>query len=102
MTADPAVQMRKKELVREAKITLKAIAALAPPDVSDALTDVPTLTKAVQIGILDAPQLRNNPFGAGKITTRIDERGACIAVHPTKRQPISEEERLSRLGINLS
>ncbi len=97
MTADPAVQARKEELVREAQVTLSAIRALAGPDVADPLTDPGTLARAVAVGILDAPHLRNNPHARGEIATRIDERGACVAVDPASGRPLSEEERLARL-----
>ena len=101
MTADPAVQQRKEELVREARVTLAAIAALAGPDVSDPLTDPATLARAVTTGALDAPHLRNNRFGRGQIVSRIDERGACVAVDPSSGRVLSEEERLAALAIQL-
>ena len=95
MTADPEVQARKEELIREAKVTLEAIRAIAAPGVRDPWTDPATLARAVALGILDAPQLRNNPFAPGKIITRIDHRGACVAVDAVNGQPISETERLA-------
>ncbi|MEW6717219.1 MAG: methionine synthase [Chloroflexota bacterium] len=95
MTADPQVQARKEELVAEAQVTLNAIRAVAGPNVPDPLVDPATLAKAVTLGILDAPQLRNNPFGRGKIVTRIDGRGANIVIEPTTGQPIGEAERLA-------
>jgi len=100
VTADPAVQARKEELIREAQVTLEAIRALAGPDVSDPLTDPATLARAVTTGILDAPHLRSNPYARGQIVTRIDERGACVAVDPDTGRPLREEERLARLGIS--
>jgi methylmalonyl-CoA mutase cobalamin-binding subunit len=99
MTADPAVQQRQEELVREAQVTLEAIRALAGPDVNDPLTDPVTLAQAVTTGILDAPHLRNNPFARGQIVTRIVPRGACVAVDPTTGRALSEEERIAELGI---
>jgi methylmalonyl-CoA mutase cobalamin-binding subunit len=99
MAADPAVQRRKGELVREARDTLGAIRQLAGPDVADPLTDPATLARAVTTGVLDAPHLRNNPFARGQIVTRIDPRGACVAVDPTTGEPLSEEERIATLGI---
>ena len=80
MTADPAVQARKDELVREAQAMLTQIAALAEPGVTDPLTDPATLARAVTSGILDAPHLKNNPFARGAVVTGIDKRGACVAV----------------------
>jgi hypothetical protein len=100
MTADKVVQERKEELVQEASVTLEAIRALAGPDVVDPFTDPATLTRAVTSGVLDAPHLRNNPFARGQIVTRIDARGACVAIDPTTRQVLSEEVRIGRLKIN--
>jgi hypothetical protein len=97
MAADPAVQQRKEELVREAQVTLEAIRALAKPEVADPLTDPATLAQAVTAGVLDAPHLRNNPFARGQIVTRIDSRGACVTVDPVTGEALSEEERISRL-----
>jgi hypothetical protein len=97
MTADPAVQERKRELVREAQVTLEAIRSLAESDVDDPLSDSATLTRAVTTGVLDAPHLRSNPFARGQIVTRIDERGACMVVDPTTGKALLEEERIGRL-----
>jgi len=94
MTADPAVQERKEELVREAQVTLQAIRELAGPDVADPFTDPATLARAVTTGVLDAPHLRNNPFARGQIVTRIDPRGACVAVDPATGRTLSEQERV--------
>jgi hypothetical protein len=100
MTADPAVQQRRRELVQEAQVTLEAIRALAGPGVPDPLTDPATLSRAVTSGALDAPHLRNNPFARGQIVTRIDARGACVVVDPATGQALPEEERLAHLGIH--
>jgi hypothetical protein len=100
MSFDPVVQERRKELVEEAGVTLRAITALAEPDVGDPLTDPASLTRAVTTGLLDAPHLLNNPFARGGIVPRIDERGACVAVEPTTGRTISEEERIARLEIS--
>ena len=108
MTAAPAVQQRKQELIREAQVTIDAIRALraepqdkalAGPGVPDPLTDPATLARAVTTGVLDAPHLRNNPFGRGQIVTRIDRRGACVAVDPANGRELSEWERIAVLGI---
>ena len=97
MTCDPTIQHRCRELVQEARVTLEALRLLAHPDVEDPLTDPAALTRAVTKGILDAPHLRSNPFARGKIVTRIDHRGACVAVEPTTGKPITEEERIAGL-----
>ena len=93
LTADPEVQARKAELVEQAQVTLDAIKTIAPASVSDPWTDPATLAKSVSLGIMDAPQLRNNDFARGEIITRIDERGACVAVDAAGKL-ISERERL--------
>lgn len=80
MTADPAVQARKEELIREAEAMLAQIEGLAEPGVDDSLTDPATLARAVTSGLLDAPHLKNNPFARGVVVTRIDKQGACVAV----------------------
>ncbi|MBN1873269.1 MAG: cobalamin B12-binding domain-containing protein [Anaerolineae bacterium] len=101
MTIDTLVQTRKVELIREAEVTLAGIRALAGESVTEPFTDPGTLTRAVTSGILDAPHLRNNRFARGQIVTRIDKRGACIAIHPDTGTPITEEERLYRLGVRI-
>jgi hypothetical protein len=101
MTADPSVAARRDELIYEACVTLEAIRALAEPDIVDPLRDPVTLARAVKGGVLDAPQLRNNLFGRGQVVTRIDERGACVAVDPTTDQVLTERKRIAQLGITL-
>jgi len=98
LTADPAVQQRRVELVDEALVTLTTINALADPGVPDPLTNPATLARAVTSGLLDAPHLRNNPFARGRVVTRIDPRGACVAVDPATGRALTEKERLIRLG----
>jgi hypothetical protein len=97
MTQDDRIQTRVAELTQKAAVTLEAIRELAPAGIADPLVDAITLTQAVQTGILDAPQLKNNPFGRGQIVTRIDSRGACIAVEPTTGSPLSERDRIANL-----
>lgn len=97
MTRDDHIQMRVDELIRESTVTLDAIQALAYDGVTDPFVDPDTLTHAVRIGIFDAPQLKANPFGLGKIITRIDNRGACIAIDPATGSPISERDRIAFL-----
>ena len=100
MSKDPVLQERTLELVRESSLTLKTIQSLAADGVEDPLCDPATLTRAVECGLMDAPQLKNNPFAAGEIVTAIDERGACITIDPLSGNSLSETERIHRLGIN--
>ncbi len=99
MTRDPRVQERKAELIAEAEVLLQAIRGLAGPDVTDPLTDPATLSGAVTAGILDAPQLKNNPFARGATATRIDGRGVCVAVDPASGRSIGERERLAASAL---
>ncbi len=98
MTQDSCLIARVDELVRESAITLEAIRKLASKGIADPLTDAATLARAVETGVLDAPQLKNNPYGRGQIATRIDGRGACIAVDPHTGTPFSEFERTAALN----
>jgi methylmalonyl-CoA mutase cobalamin-binding subunit len=93
MSADPRIQARADELVAEAKVTLRAIENISEGNGQDPFTDPANLAKAVSCGILDAPQLRNNPFGRGEIITRILD-GACVAVKPDGNR-LSEGSRLA-------
>jgi len=97
MTRDERIRTRVDELTQEAAITLEAIRNLAPKGVTDPWADAATLTRAIQTGILDAPQLKNNPFGRGKIQTRTDHRGACIATEPFTGKPLRERDRIAAL-----
>jgi len=95
MTADPRVQARRDELVSEARLTLEAIRALGNAG-EDPLVDAEVLARAVQLGIMDAPQLKNNPFAPGQVKTAIID-GACLAIDATGR-PLSEADRLSQIS----
>jgi hypothetical protein len=99
MKWDRRVQDRTAELVQEANITLKAIKELAPESEKDPLADPTTLSLAVITGVLDAPQLKNNPYGRGKIATHIDRRGACIAVCKKTGNPMGEANRIANLKM---
>lgn len=83
----------------EAQVTLQAISGPAQSGVTDPLTDPRTLARAVETGILDAPQLRNNRFALGRAVTEIDSRGACVPVDPSTGRAWSEAERLASLGL---
>ncbi len=95
MTRDPQVQERCAELVTEAIAALGAIIDLAGPGCIDPFIDPYVLGRAVRIGILDAPQLRNNSTAPGRVRTRIIG-GACVAVDRADR-PLPEHERLQQL-----
>jgi hypothetical protein len=97
MTADPIIRSRVAQLIDQTGALLNAITELAAPNVADPLTDPATLTRAVAIGLLDAPHLRNNRFAPGRVITRIID-GACLPVDSSGR-PIDERTRIrSALG----
>lgn len=90
------IQQRVRELVLDAELLIDTIHQLGAGVSSDPLSDPKILTKAVSEGLLDAPQLLNNPFGKGEISTRIDHRGACVAVDKYLGETISEKARVSQ------
>jgi len=91
--ADPLVEERKQELLAETNVLLEAIRSLAP-DSPDPLVEVDVLSRAVSIGLLDAPQLVNNTFARGAIRTRSLD-GAIRAVDRAGR-PLAESERVKK------
>jgi len=93
MTYDPVIQRRVEELVAETKITLQAIRNTAADTVQDPFTDADTLSQAIEKGILDAPQLQNNPYGRGLIRSRI-VNGTCTAVDQSGHV-LQEADRLA-------
>ncbi len=99
MTADPEVQRRKDALQAETQVLLEAIRQLGAGRVPDPLSDPATLAHAVKIGLLDAPQLQNNPYAAGRVKTRA-VNGAIVAVNEAGK-PMSEGERIRRLLAQL-
>lgn len=94
LTADPLVRERAEELVSEAQVLLDAIRSLSP-DQEDPLSDPATLARAVQVGLLDAPQLKRNRFAPGRIRTRA-LNGAIVAVDERGR-PLTERERVTEV-----
>jgi len=93
MTYDPVIQRRVEELVAETKITLQAIRNTAADTVQDPFSDADTLSQAIEKGILDAPQLQNNPYGCGLIRSRI-VNGTCTAVDQSGHV-LQEADRLA-------
>lgn len=95
-TLDPRIQERKNDLIKDAKIIIKALSKIAGPEIEDPLTDTATIAKAIRIGILDAPHLAGNKFAKGSIITKeID--GAYYAYDPINRRIIEEKERIKSI-----
>ena len=99
MTADPEVQRRKDELVEETMVVIEAIRQLGAGKVEDPLFDPAILAYAVKIGLLDAPQLKNNPYVPGQVRTRAIN-GAIVAVDEGGN-PLTERERIGRIFARL-
>ncbi|NLP17768.1 MAG: methionine synthase [Firmicutes bacterium] len=96
MTHDPEVIERKEELKQEAQILINAIRALGGDKVEDPLADPATLAKAVEIGLMDTPQLKGNPYACGEVVTK-PINGAIYAVDPETDEILPEEERVARI-----
>lgn len=86
---DRRVKRRKKILVSEARILLDAIGQLDDPA---------ALWRALQTGLLDAPQLRGRPPARGEVVTGIID-GACLAINPRTGRAMTESSRLKTLGL---
>jgi len=84
--------------VREAMVIVDAVRQLGS-GLADPLTDVEVLARAVEIGLLDAPQLKGNPHACGKVRTR-PVNGAIVAVDEEGR-PLTESERIARIFQSL-
>ena len=98
MAADPEVEQRKAALVREAGEIVAGIRALGAAVSGDPLLDVGTLARAVETGLLDAPNLRGSPYARGTVRTRA-VNGAIVAVDE-RGSPLAERERVARLLEN--
>ncbi|MFX0055355.1 MAG: cobalamin-dependent protein [Candidatus Hermodarchaeota archaeon] len=97
---DKEVLRRKNELVEEAKVLIAAINSLGDTSSSHPLVEPLTYVRAVEIGVLDAPHLRNNPIAKGQLRTKMIH-GACFAIDSNSGVPIDENTRLRQLGLEI-
>lgn len=95
MTKDKNVLIRKNTLIDEAKIIIESIKSLNL-NIEDPLTDPWTLTEAVRIGILDAPQLKGSQIAKGQLKTRMVS-GGLYAYDEKQGKIIAEKERINML-----
>lgn len=95
MLSDTKIKARIQWLTNTANITLDAIRSLSKNPQIDPLIDPEVLTKAVTSGILDAPQLMNNLYARGTISTRIIN-GCCKTVNAAGK-PVAEKYRVDNL-----
>ena len=99
MTHDPVVQRRRDQLVEEAMVIVEAIRQLGRGKAEDPLSDPDVLATAVEISLLDAPQLKGNPYACGEVRTRIID-GANYAVDEDGNI-LTEKERVERILAKL-
>ncbi len=92
---DAAIQARKEELIREAKVLLDFISA-EYADVEDPLADTDVLCDCVQKGYIDAVHIVKNDRYTGNLHTKILD-GKCVAYDPETGELTSESQRLERL-----
>jgi len=97
MAHDARVRERAEALVSEALVLVAAINQLGEGQSADPLAHAPTLARAVEVGLLDSPQLQRNPFARGVIRTRAID-GAVVAVDDAGR-PLAERDRIRSLGM---
>ncbi len=97
---DKEVMRRTDGLVRDATLLITAIRSLGDETARNPLIEPETYVRAVELGVLDAPHLRNNPIAKGQLRTRMID-GACIAIDSDSGKPINEITRLEQLGLEL-
>ena len=95
-TADPRVQARKAELVREARLLIGYIEESYRQFSADPLTDPRVIADCVRRGVLDAPHILKNDVFRGTLKTRM-VGGRCVAWDAAENREIHEQERLERL-----
>ncbi|MFX1537041.1 MAG: methionine synthase [Promethearchaeota archaeon] len=93
ISADYAIVTRREQLKNDALLVIEAIRRLGKEQSKDPLCNPATLTRAVELGLLDAPHLQNNRIAKGKIQSRIKD-GACIAIDPDTGHELPEIKRI--------
>ncbi|MBN1640178.1 MAG: cobalamin B12-binding domain-containing protein [Anaerolineae bacterium] len=92
MTADPDVQARKGRLVGEAREIIAGIRRVGAATSGDPLLDVDVLARSVELGLLDAPNLRGSPYACGAVRTRVVD-GAVMPIGGDG-EPLPERARV--------
>ena len=93
---DERVIARKEELLSEARYLLDFIRG-EYSDRPDPLANPDVLTDCVERGYIDAVHIQKGGRDRGTLKTTISG-GMCVAVDPESGRPLTEEERLSKLG----
>lgn len=93
----PEISKRKDELLKEVTVLLAAIELIGEESGAiDSLVDPITLSKAVKIGLLDAPLLKGSKCAKGELVTKIIN-GANHAVDPKTNKQLYEEDRIEKI-----
>lgn len=90
--SDPKILERKNLLIKESLDLLHIIKEFGLSMSEDPLLSAEVISKAIKIGILDAPHFRGNKFLCGKVITRLID-GGWYAVSKDTGEKISEKER---------
>ncbi|MFW6287890.1 MAG: methionine synthase, partial [bacterium] len=97
--SDLQIINRRDRLIKEAEVLIEAIKELARNINANSdclLTDPTVLEHAIRIGLIDAPHLKGNKEGAGKLTTKMID-GACHAYDYQRDKIIYEKERIEKI-----
>ncbi|MFX1286267.1 MAG: cobalamin-dependent protein [Promethearchaeota archaeon] len=93
---DQKLEAYKSRLISDCYLILQAIQKISGESVKDPFTHPLTLTKAVKLGIFDAPHLKGSDVARGEIHTAIID-GRCLTVDPNSFSILSELDRLNRI-----
>ncbi|MFW9906777.1 MAG: methionine synthase [Candidatus Thorarchaeota archaeon] len=93
---DPKLETYKSKLISDCYLILQAIKNISGKSVKDPFIHPSTLTRAVELGLLDAPHLKGSDVARGEIQTAIID-GKCLAVDPNSLTILPELDRLNRI-----
>jgi hypothetical protein len=96
ISLDQKLNAYKSQLISDCYLIFQAIQKISGESVKDPLIHPSTLTKAVKLGILDAPHLKGSNAACGEIHTSIIN-GKCLAVDPNSHTVLPELDRLNRI-----
>ena len=104
LISDKDVIERKNYLIKEAKQLIHLFTESFKNDHEDPLTDPDCLSKIVGMGLMDAPQLKNNPAALGRVKTMpvnggydlVDDNGNVIS-HSEYVSGLIEEQKKTKL-----
>ncbi|MHA1291884.1 MAG: methionine synthase [Promethearchaeota archaeon] len=100
---DNRVIYRKEELKKQARWIVDLIPSLIKPtdEVSNPWINHELLARLVELGIFDAPHLKNNKYARGLIKTIIED-GACNSWDDVVHRSLNEIERITQIITNYS